>query len=128
MPFVKSFFSFLLPPKWVPWPEDHFSTSNDYNSKDWTVFPLCYTFPAFEEKRRTWVQSTCTRCPRTVSLLNTLPNLRTALFSKLGPGTKLSNHTGWADLANYVLRTHLCLTLPKDGYCGCIVDGEVKAI
>lgn len=79
------FFSF----QWVPWPEDHFTTPNDYNSKDWTVFPLVYTFPAYEEKSKTWVPSTCARCPRTVNLLKQIPNLRTALFSKLGPGTKV---------------------------------------
>jgi hypothetical protein len=28
--------------------------------------------------------------------------VRTALFSKLGPETVLTNHRGWADLANHV--------------------------
>jgi len=113
--------------RWVPWPEDHFSLPNDFNnSKDWTVFPLVHTFPAYEESKRSWVPSTCAQCPKTVELLKRLPNLRTALFSKLGPGTKLSSHTGWADLANYVLRCHLCLTLPEEGSCGLLVDGEVQ--
>lgn len=39
---------------------------------------------------------------------------------------QLSSHTGWADLANYVLRTHLCLDIPSDGTCGLLVDGEVS--
>jgi hypothetical protein len=38
---------------------------------------------------------------------------------------QLSSHTGWADLANYVLRCHLCLTVPTDGTCGLLVDGQV---
>jgi beta-hydroxylase len=86
-------------------------------------------------------------------MLRSIPTMRTALFSKLGPGTKLSTHTGWADLANYVLRVHLCLHLPgtapstnslktslltlpcsfafhstgiADGCCGLLVDGEVQ--
>jgi hypothetical protein len=119
------FFLFLL--QWVPWPEDHFSTPNDYgNTKDWTVFPLVHTFPAYEPSKMKWVASTCAQCPKTANLLKLLPSLRTALFSKLGPGTKLSSHTGWADLANYVLRSHLCLQIPSDGSCGLIVNGEVS--
>jgi hypothetical protein len=113
--------------QWVPWPEDHFSTPNDRdNTRDWTVFPLVHTFPAFEPSKMKWVASTCAQCPKTSNLLKLLPSLRTALFSKLGPGTKLSSHTGWADLANYVLRSHLCLQIPSDGSCGLIVNGEVS--
>lgn len=40
------------------------------------------------------------------------PTLRTALFSKLGPGARISSHRGWADLANHVLRCHLGLVVP----------------
>lgn len=39
---------------------------------------------------------------------------------------KLSTHTGWADLANHVLRVHLCLDIPVMGSCGLLVDGEVQ--
>lgn len=114
-------------PNWVPWPEDHFSLPNDnFNTKDWTVFPLLHTFPAYDDSKKSWVKSTCSYCPKTAEMLGSIPTMRTALFSKLGPGTKLSTHTGWADLANYVLRVHLCLHLPADGCCGLLVDGEVQ--
>eukprot|EP01036_Dinobryon_divergens_P025987 gene25987-34587_t len=95
-------------PKWVPWPEDHFKISNSYSNKDWTVFPLLHTFPADNTDKMAWIGSTTAICPETSNLLRQLlPNIRTALFSKLGPQTELSNHTGWADLANHVLRLDL---------------------
>ena len=68
--------------------------------------------------------------------------LRTALFSRLGPGTSLGTHSGWEDLANHVLRIHIPLILPShrfesgqslQGYsqrhfsfCGAWVEGEIK--
>lgn len=134
--------------QWVPWPEDHFTLQHDDdNTRDWTVFPLVHTFPAFDVSKKSWVASTCNACPKTTGLLKQLPRIRTALFSKLGPGTQvfvffnfyiqilfmtqllvsqLSSHTGWADLANHVLRCHLCLDIPSDGNCGLLVDGEVS--
>lgn len=86
-PFVISYY---LLNQWVPWPEDHFSLSVDAsNRKDWTVFPLMYTFPAYDENQKTWVKSTCDWCPKTAALLRQIPNTRTALFSKLGPNTNV---------------------------------------
>ena len=42
-------------------------------------------------------------------------------------GTDLMEHTGWCDLANYVLRVHICLDIPTDKEsCGLVVDGEVE--
>lgn len=80
-----------FPTQWVPWPEDHFVTQAvDTNTKDWTVFPLLHTFPAYDDQRQSWIPSTCNHCPHTTALLKQLPNLRTALFSKLGPGTRVS--------------------------------------
>ena len=38
--------------------------------------------------------------------------MRTALFSRLEPNTTLGAHTGWADLANHVLRLHIPLVVP----------------
>jgi hypothetical protein len=89
-----SFFLFSLSSlsfgQWVPWPEDHFDFKADIdNGRDWTVFPLLHTFPAYEPKNAKWVPSTCAHCPETIKLLRQLPTIRTALFSKLGPGTKV---------------------------------------
>ena len=66
------------------------------------------------------------------------PFVRTALLSRLGPDTRLSAHTGWEDLANFVLRVHLTLVVPGEerggeggredgvGVCGTWVEGEVR--
>jgi len=150
-------------PQWTAWPErQHYhSTSSDDEDDDdekdskqqqeesappapasWTVFPLCHTFPATDLTSRKFISSTCSFVPKTTQLLHTLgPTLRTALFSRLDPQTVLSAHTGWADLANYVLRVHIPLVVPKDGsgesenddadttkrgLCGTWVDGCVE--
>jgi aspartyl/asparaginyl beta-hydroxylase (cupin superfamily) len=52
-----------------------------------------------------------------------IPSVITAGFSKLGPGTKLSYHKGWAKLSNNVLRCHLGLKVPKNK-CKILVTKE----
>ena len=106
-------------PQWTPWPESHFSKNG---AIDWTVFPFLHTFPAFEISKKTYVNTTCEYCPKTVELLKKIPNIRTALFSRLGLGTKLNPHTGWEDLANHVLRCHVSLVVPENQSCGLWVD------
>jgi hypothetical protein len=62
----------------------------------------------------------------TTALLRSLgPGLRTALFSRLGPGTVLAPHDGWAELSNHVLRCHLALSIPAapPGCSGVAVEG-----
>lgn len=75
-------------PSWQPWPEDLYL--KDANN-DWTVFPFLYTFPAYDANKVHWIPSTSSCCPNTSLLLKQIPNIRTALFSKLGPGTKVSS-------------------------------------
>jgi hypothetical protein len=131
-------------PQWTPWPEtQHYSSSVDDDGQTtptWTVFPLCYCFPSNDVSKRTWVDQTRTFCPKTCELLErTLgPLLRTALFSRLKPNTTLAAHTGWADLANHVLRLHIPLVVPTTttttttplslvgSCCGTWVDGCVE--
>ncbi|KAF4315369.1 hypothetical protein BBO99_00009196 [Phytophthora kernoviae] len=109
---------------WPFWPEKHYSE----NDSEWRVFPFCYTFPAYDATKTTWVAPTCVMCPRTVELLKTLPGIRTALFSKLGPNTTLAAHRGWADLSNHILRCHFPVVVPalSDGSpcCAMVVGGE----
>jgi aspartyl/asparaginyl beta-hydroxylase (cupin superfamily) len=111
-------------PKWTQWPEDLFDLRYTTNT-EWTVFPFLHTFPCYDESKMTWIASTCSHCPRTAALLRQVPNIRTALFSKLGPNTSLSSHTGWADLANGVLRCHICLKIPSGEQCGLNVCREI---
>ena len=116
-------------PKWTAWPERQHYRSSSANGNDnvscWTVFPLCHCFPANVVENRKWIDATCAYVPRTVALLKeTLGDtLRTALFSRLDPETALEAHTGWQDLANYVIRVHIPLVVPPDGLCGTWVDG-----
>ena len=131
-------------PQWTPWPETHhYSSTNTGDDDDghpsWTVFPLCYCFPANEVQNRKWVEVTRSFCPQTCEKLQSIlgDTLRTALFSRLKPNTVLQAHTGWADLANHVLRLHIPLIVPKHdggddgvggsgGLCGTWVDGCVE--
>ncbi|CAM9300143.1 unnamed protein product, partial [Pylaiella littoralis] len=108
---------------WKAWPEKHY---DEGGAQDWKVFPFVHTFPAHDESRRTWIESTCRSCPATSELLRRVPNIRTALFSRLGGGSRISGHRGWADLANHVLRCHLPLKVPSDGPCGLWVNEEVQ--
>ena len=109
---------------WIPWPED---ALNSGSAGDWTVYPFLRTFPALDESRSAWISSTSTFCPKTVELLKTIPNLKTALFSRMAGNTALTPHTGWCDLANYVLRVHVCLHIPAEPECcGLCVEDEVE--
>ena len=131
-------------PQWTAWPEkNHYSSPDDEDGggaedrknspypATWTVFPLCHTFPSNVMANRKWIGKTCNFVPHTAALLEGLgPALRTALFSRLEPRTTLSAHTGWADLANHVLRVHIPLVVPEGehelGLCGTWVDGCVE--
>lgn len=65
----------------------------------------------------------CARCPRTASLLATVPGMSTALFSILEPGAHLPRHRGpWKGIIRY----HLGLMVPKNAEkCSIEVDGQV---
>jgi beta-hydroxylase len=55
-------------------------------------------------------------------LLERIPNLVTAGFSSLRPGTQIAPHTGYPD---GVLRCHLGLIVP-DNDCGIRVGAEIR--
>lgn len=88
--------------EWKDWPEKDLTQHNPVN--DWKVIPL-FAFGKWS--------SHCDKFPQTVELLEKLrPKLRTAGFSRLGPGTKLKPHRGWAHLSNKVIRCHYGLHVP----------------
>jgi aspartyl/asparaginyl beta-hydroxylase (cupin superfamily) len=110
---------------WTAWPEQqHYQAVGD-NGTPWNVFPLCYCFPAHAIENRQWIPTTNTCVPRTVEILRSVlgDTLRTALFSRLEPGAVLEAHSGWSDLANYVVRLHVPLVIPPGNLCGTWVDG-----
>ena len=119
----------------IAWPEpQHYEDSGT----SWNVFPLCHCFPGDNISQRRWIPRTCAYVPQTVALLKdcfapstdgTAPHwlLRTALYSRLAPDAVLQAHTGWADLANSVLRLHIPIELPDEPrLCGTWVDGCVR--
>ncbi len=61
----------------------------------------------------------CARCPRTTALVEAVPGLLTAGFSRLTPGTAIKPHRG-IDLGAF--RCHLPLIVPES--CGLRVAGE----
>lgn len=107
---------------WIPWPERYLwdkpnaRTDDKPNTQTWTVFPF-YGYGK-------WSERNCSLCPKTAAMLKQIPNLRTAGFSKLAPNTVLSQHKGWAKLANHVLRSHLLLTDNNIGSCYLTVNGK----
>jgi len=63
--------------------------------------------------------------PETTRLLESVPNLQTAMFSILAPGYHIPAHTG---VTKGVLRVHIGLIIPKDNEkCRIRVGDEIKA-
>lgn len=115
---------------WIPWPEHtlYQGKGNDGKEREWKVIPFVYTFPAYDPSSTKWVDNNCKACPKTFELLKSIPNIRTALYSRLGPGVELSAHQGWSDLANHVLRCHIPLAVPEpeEDKCGLWVEGLIS--
>jgi len=66
--------------------------------------------------------SALANCPKTVALLNSIPNVKGAMFANLPPGGKLVQHR---DPYAGSLRYHLGLVTPKSpGECRIIIDGN----
>ena len=109
---------------WPAWPEPELlppPIPTAPSQPTWTILPFCHTFPATPPTPTTWLSSAAA-CPFTLSLLQQIPHLKTALFSRLAPHTTLTPHRGWADLANHVLRCHIGLVVPPK--CGVVCGGE----
>lgn len=82
----------------------------------WRVFGL-YGFGRKLEKN-------CALCPKTTRLVERIPGLVTAGFSKLEPRTHIRPHCGYT---NQVLRCHLPLRVPALGRCQLRVGPEVRS-
>jgi aspartyl/asparaginyl beta-hydroxylase (cupin superfamily) len=103
--------------KQYDWPEKDLYTKE--KGHDWKVVPL-YGFGI-------WNKQYAKKFSQTIKLLKDIRGLRTAIFSKLGPRTKLNKHQGWASLANEVLRCHMGIVVPK-GRSGVEVEDEFRQI
>ena len=97
----------LVSDPFVPWPERQL-----YNA-GWEVFG----FILFRKR----ITENCARCPHTVSVLEQVPDVTTAGFSRLANRTRIRPHTGFTDK---VLRCHLGLIVPPA--CGIRVGTETR--
>jgi aspartyl/asparaginyl beta-hydroxylase (cupin superfamily) len=97
-------------PLWSEWSERYLLSNN---TDKWTAIPI-YSFEKWSEES--------TQFPKLTRILKNLKGLRTAGFSRLGPGTVLKMHRGFAELSNYVLRSHLGIDVPGVDKCGIRVE------
>lgn len=92
-----------------PWHDRHL-----YDAEGWKAFGL-YAFG--------WrIDENCARCPGTARLVETIPGLQTAGFSRLAPRAHIRPHRG---LDRGVLRCHLGLHVPDD--CELRVGDETRS-
>lgn len=99
---------------WDDWPEKNLYTED----MTWKILPF-YGFDM-------WITHNCNLCPNIVKVIKKIPNLRTALLSKISPDTKLSPHKGWGNLSNNILRSHYGISVPDK--CYLYVENEKKRI
>jgi beta-hydroxylase len=97
-------------PEMHAWPEDKL-----YDGR-WDTFGLY----AFGRKRH----KNCERCPITTKVVEQIPGMVMAGFSRLAPGTHIKPHVGYGGWARYVLRCHLGLIV-NDG-CSMRVGPETR--
>src|ERR1700692_2354133 len=93
------------------WPEHSL-----YGPHGWTTFGLY----AFGQRQH----EACKRCPQTVRVLQSVPGLMMAGFSRLDPDAHIVPHRGYEGYSGYVLRLHLGLDIP-DG-CALRVGEETR--
>lgn len=91
--------------KWIDWVEKDLY-KRETEDGDWKIIPF-YGF-------NIWVDENCEKCPSLYKFLKSIPNLKIAVLSKMGPNTVLSEHRGWANHSNFVLRCHFGLEIPDD--------------
>ncbi len=84
-------------PEMHAWPEEKL-----YDGR-WDTFGLY----AFGRKRA----KNCERCPVTTRIVEQIPGMVMAGFSRLAPGTHIKPHVGYGGWAKYVLRVHLGLVV-----------------
>ena len=100
------------------WPEKELYSED--KGEEWKIIPL-YGFNIWDKKNIQYF-------PQTVKLLKRIKGLKTAIFSKLGPNTRLKKHQGWKELSNKVLRCHIGIVVPTSGKSGIEVEDEFKQV
>jgi len=90
---------------WIDWVEKDLYKTHNKNG-DWTIFPF-YGFGI-------WHTENCSLCPELTKFIKSIPNLKIALLSRMGPNTILTEHQGWSHHSNYVLRCHFGFIIPDN--------------
>jgi len=85
----------------IAWPEKSL-----YGESGWQTFGL-YAFGAKQHDN-------CKLCPRTTALVESIPGMVMAGFSRLAPGAHIKPHVGYDEYSRYVLRLHLALETNPD--------------
>jgi beta-hydroxylase len=86
---------------------------NTFEKGGWRLYPLkWYT----EKCGRTAVQA----CPKTCAIMDSIPTIRSAMFTVLPPGARLGRHH---DPIASSLRYHLGLLTPNSDKCALTLDG-----
>lgn len=65
----------------------------------------------------------CEACPKTLSVIETIPNVSVVMFSRLDPQTHIPAHEGYT---TDVLRWHLALSVPEPEQCVLRVGDEKR--
>ena len=99
-------------PGFIAWPEKSL-----YGDTGWSTFGLY----AFGQKQA----ENCALCPRTTALVESIPGMSMAGFSRLAPGAHIKPHVGYDEYSRYVLRLHLALETNPD--CALRVADETRA-
>ena len=68
------------------------------------------------------VEENIVRCPKTAEAVSRIPNLNSAFFSILKPGTHIPAHRG---VTKGLITCHLGLVVPKEGDCRMRVDDQI---
>ncbi len=95
----------------IAWPE------RSLHDQGWDTFGLY----VFGQKQF----DNCRLCPRTSALVESIPGMKMAGFSRLAPGARIKPHRGYGAYARYVLRLHLTLETNPD--CGLRVGSETRS-
>ena len=100
--------------EFIDWPEKSLLQGEQLG---WTTFGLY----VFGQKQK----PNCLLCPRTTALVEAIPGMTMAGFSRLLPGTHIKPHVGYDDYSRYVLRLHLALE--TNDSCALRVENETRA-
>ena len=90
---------------WMAWPE---LDLYEDQTKEWRILPFKGFGLVSEEN--------CNACPVLWRFIQSIPGVKVALLSKLGPGMKLTAHQGWGKHANHVIRCHYGFIVPNGCY------------